>query len=247
MAKYDVLYKSEFATLDVRYDIVNDHIGNLIKGTSVTPLILEGPAGVGKTSMVEHFMKSHGHTQYQKVAGKITPMALFMNLYALRNKCDILILDDTDTAYDNIDALNILKAAMDSNPIREVSWISARQTAGLPNQFTTEGSIIVLSNNTFTNSGTSKKHEHLRAIMSRGFHVAISDDNEENKFIQICYMVYRHNMLNHLSADSKIEVLDYLNHRKSSFKQFDLRTAIKVAELYVTQPTKWEVHADIML
>jgi hypothetical protein len=213
------------------------------------PLILEGPAGVGKTTMVRKFLQEYGHVEHKDfeiVAGKITPMALYIAIHDMRNKTNILVLDDTDTTLENIDALNILKAATDTAK-RNVSWITTRPVGSLPMQFETEGSIIILSNGTFSNSARSKKYEHLKAIMSRSLHQTISDDNAEHKFIQLCYMVFRHGMLSNHSKSECEEILTYIEERTNSFKQFDLRTAVKLSEIFVEEPDTWRDSADVLL
>ncbi len=246
MSKFLNEYEEQFSALDKRYEAVGRHIKKLVEGVNARPLILEGPAGVGKTTMVRKFMEQNNHKKYEVVAGKITPMALYMWIYKMRSKTEILILDDTDTTLENIDALNILKAATDTSK-RHVSWITAKPLAGLPMQFETEGSIIILSNGTFSNSAKSKKYEHLKAIMSRSLHQTISDDNAEHKFIQLCYMVYRHGMLNEHTEAEREEMLTYIESRVATFKQFDLRTAVKIAEIYREEPDTWQDTADVLL
>lgn len=247
MSNYESRFSDEFDALDRKYRAVEKIISNMLTGNSTTPLILEGPAGVGKTSMVKKFIVDSGHTRYDVVAGKITPLALYIALYELRNTGDILILDDTDTALENIDALNILKAATDTQAERVVSWISSKAVVGLPQQFKTKGSIIILSNNTFANSGRSKKGAHLDAIMSRSYSLTISDTNIQNKFIQLCYMVCRNGMFNDLTQQESNMLLQYIEDNLQVFKQFDLRTAVKLRELYKLHPEDWRDTAEFML
>lgn len=246
MSKYKTKYKQEFIILDKRYNAVGRHIKKLVDGVSVTPLIIEGPAGVGKTTMVRKFLEEYGHTRYELVAGKLTPMALYMWIHKMKNNGAILILDDTDSTLENTDALNILKAATDTSK-RHVSWITARPIAGLPLQFETEGSIIILSNSTFSNSTRSKKKDHLDAIMSRSLHQTISDDNDEHKFIQLCYTIFTHGMLGNHTTDEIDVMLEYIESRIGDFKKFDLRTAQKLSEIYVQEPDTWRDTADVML
>jgi hypothetical protein len=247
VSKYHEKFKDDFLAFQNNYAVVGRHIAKMVSGVSNTALILEGPAGVGKSWMVKHFMKANNHSRYNVIEGKITPLALYTNIHALSNRGDVLVLDDTDTALDNIDALNIIKAATDTNRKRTVSWISSKAYAALPAQFETEGSLIILTNNTFAYRAKSKKAEHLTAIMSRSLHHVISKDTVQNKFIQLCYMVHKQGMLSDLDPNVVEQLLGYMESKLLEFKQFDLRTAVKLSELYKNDSENWQADADVLL
>jgi len=59
---------------------------------------------------------------YVVVKGAVSPFGLYRKLFLNRYK--IVIFDDSDDVFKDATAKNILKAALDSNDVREVSWES---------------------------------------------------------------------------------------------------------------------------
>lgn len=248
MTTYLNKYATQFAHLDNVYATIGRTIKDLVDGEDLTTLILEGPAGVGKTTIVRNYLAEFNHTRHTFVQGHITPQSLYLNIHAMSSRGSILILDDSDEALKSTDALNILKAATDTSK-RTVSWITTRPIGAVPLHFETEGAIIILTNGTFANVTKSNRGAHLSAIMSRSYPITISDDIPANKFIQLCYMVERRGMLGQHTDAEKELLLSYINSRVSqqTFKQFDLRTAVKLSSLYTRRPNTWRGDADIML
>ena len=59
------------------------------------------------------------------IKGKITTAALYQTLF-MHRKGTILVFDDADSVWGDQEAANILKAALDSYDVREVSWLSGK-------------------------------------------------------------------------------------------------------------------------
>jgi hypothetical protein len=60
---------------------------------------------------------------YVKLSGKASPIEIYKTLFMYRDG-GLVIFDDLDSMWRNEDAANILKAALDTSPIREISWVS---------------------------------------------------------------------------------------------------------------------------
>lgn len=96
--------------------------GVVKKGIS-NALFLTGKAGTGKTFTVEKTLKdlglSDGHG-YFKVTTTSSPSAMYRSLYD--NKDKLVLFDDADTALDDVEGRNIVKAATDTKKVRKLMW-----------------------------------------------------------------------------------------------------------------------------
>ena len=109
-------------------------------------------AGTGKTHLVKETLKSMGlRESYEFVhfKGRATAAGLFITLY--QNSDKVVVLDDCDSVFKDDDAVNILKAALDSYDTRKISYISSRPLKDeygepLPAHFEFTGRIIFISN-----------------------------------------------------------------------------------------------------
>lgn len=155
-------------------------------------LIVSGQAGVGKTSVVTETLKSIGMVSdihYYKSTGTITTAGLYETIFKHRNK--LLIFDDCDSVLKDADSINLLKGALDTYPVRELSKITKGTTFDstgmsdveieekyqesdgrlLPNRFGFSGQIIFISNL------TEDKFDD--AILSRSLHVDVNLNKNE--------------------------------------------------------------------
>lgn len=61
---------------------------------------------------------------YVKLSGKASPLSLYQTLFMYRDN-GLVVFDDLDSMWRNEDATNILKAALDTSAVREISWASS--------------------------------------------------------------------------------------------------------------------------
>ena len=122
-------------------------------GRGIQPsLVITGMAGVGKTHLVKETLTNMGlreSHEFEHFKGKATPAGLYMTLYANSDK--IIVLDDCDSVFKDDDAVNILKAALDSYDTRQISYISSKPLKDefgepIPSRFEFTGKIIFISN-----------------------------------------------------------------------------------------------------
>ena len=142
-------------------------------GRGIQPsLVITGMAGVGKTHLVKETLKGMGlRESYEFVhfKGRSTAAGLFITLY--QNSDKIIVFDDCDSVFKDDDAVNILKAALDSYDTRKISYISSKPLKDeygepIPAHFEFTGKVIFISN-----IHQSKLDE---AIRSRSFVADIS-------------------------------------------------------------------------
>ena len=122
-------------------------------GRGVQPsLVVTGMAGMGKTHIVKNTLIELGlkeSTDFVHFKGRATAAGLFITLY--QNSDKVIILDDCDSVFKDDDAVNILKAALDSYDTRRISYISSKQLKDeygdpIPAHFEFTGRIIFISN-----------------------------------------------------------------------------------------------------
>jgi hypothetical protein len=215
------------------------------KGKS-NSLIVSGMAGVGKTSVVVDTLKSIGFVKdvhYYKSTGTITTAGLYEILFKNRNR--LVIFDDCDAVLKDADSVNLLKGALDTYPIRELSKITKGNTFDstgmsdaeiqatydekdgklLPNRFEFSGQVIFISN--------LPEDKFDDAILSRSLHIDVHLTREE-------VIGRMRDILRRISPDIEMsvkeEALSYLVYVTDNFPvKFDLnlRTLIHSVNLRV--------------
>jgi hypothetical protein len=244
-------YKPKFAAIKRKQDSLNQLIGIMLKPSSKTHgLIIQGSPGVGKSHQVEQYLTQNS-IKHTTIKGTITPTRLFGELLDRRNVGEVMVLDDSDSALDNEDGLNILKAATDTTPIRKISRSLSKRISPLDGldatgSFNFQGAVIIITNQNFDNSPRKAIRPHLAALKSRCMHVQTDNGSRDEAFAQIVYTVVEQGMLNDykISTDAKTEVLGYLHDNLAVLKDCSLRTVQKLAELVQDQPDTWRILAD---
>jgi len=136
-------------------EVMFDNLTRLTKmvGRGIQPsLVITGMAGVGKTHLVKNTLKQMGlRESYEFVhfKGRTTAAGLFITLY--QNSDKIVIFDDCDSVFKDEDAVNLLKAALDSYDTRKISYISSKPLKDeygepIPAHFEFTGRVIFISN-----------------------------------------------------------------------------------------------------
>lgn len=237
----------DYADLERRYASVESYIKELSNGR-IHNLIINGPAGVGKTHAVEKFLDAYAHGRFKVVKGHMTPLSLYGNLFFHRDPNNILVLDDIDSVFKKIEGVNLLKAAMDTGSVRRINWESsnALKGVGIPDSFEFKGKVILISNIGFAVARKNSISAHLDALKDRSFNIAVADNTKESCFKQVCFMVLKKDMLNtfKLKYEQHIELLEYLKEHIIEIEKISLRTAIKLAQLMTISPANWRDMAD---
>jgi hypothetical protein len=118
---------AELKDPDTLYGHMAQLVGMAVKGTLRSLLIYGGP-GTGKTFTIMKTINDAGLVKgkdYVKLSGKASPIEIYKTLFMFRER-GLVVFDDLDSMWRNEDATNILKAALDTSPVREISWVSAQ-------------------------------------------------------------------------------------------------------------------------
>jgi len=160
-------------SVEVMYQDLEDLV-NMVVADVQPSLIVAGPPGTGKTHTVKKILEDKGMqrgNQWKLIKGQTSPFGLYASLFLNRDK--LIVFDDTDAIWKDKVAVNLLKAALDSDDERLISWNSGKTYSPdyppyeiaefggneaeaqiayfaaeqkLPNEFLFNGRIIFLSN-----------------------------------------------------------------------------------------------------
>jgi hypothetical protein len=198
-------------------------------GRGIQPsLVITGMAGMGKTHVVKETLKNMGlkeSTDFVHFKGRATAAGLFITLY--ENSNAVIVLDDCDSVFKDDDAVNILKAALDSYDTRRISYISSKPLKdsydqAVPRHFEFTGKIIFISN-----INQSKLDE---AVKSRSFVSDISM-NTTQMFTRMEQLMDK--MEPRIPTKAKEEALRCMKELNEEFAgvEINLRSFIKAARV----------------
>jgi hypothetical protein len=225
--------KMSFSTTLEKRDpkVMFDNLERLTKmvGRGIQPsLVITGMAGMGKTHIVKETLKNMGlkeSTDFVHFKGRATAAGLFITLY--ENSNAVIVLDDCDSVFKDDDAVNILKAALDSYDTRRISYISSKPLKdsydeAVPRHFEFTGKIIFISN-----IAQSKLDE---AVKSRSF-VADISMNTKQMFTRMEQLMDK--MEPRIPIAAKQDALRYMKELNEEFAgvEINLRSFIKAARV----------------
>ena len=211
--------------------VMFDNLERLTKmvGRGIQPsLVVTGMAGMGKTHIIKETLKNMGlkeSTDFVHFKGRATAAGLFITLY--ENSNAVIVLDDCDSVFKDDDAVNILKAALDSYDTRRISYISSKPLKdsydqAVPRHFEFTGKIIFISN-----IAQSKLDE---AVKSRSF-VADISMNTKQMFTRMEQLMDK--MEPRIPIAAKQDALRYMKELNEEFAgvEINLRSFIKSARV----------------
>lgn len=216
-------------------------------------LMVCGAPGIGKTYNVLQFLKNNAYVNkvnLRIIKGACTAVELYTELFKMRKKGDILLIDDADTLVGPKapeDTLSILKAALDSTsmgPGKLVTYKSSRRIVTtsqddeyqIPQEFYYNGSIIILTN---YNIGQIDA-----ALKGRVFSQNIKTNNVE--ILKYIKTLLKNIEPESLSLLSKIKAYDYLMDiaKQNVDMEISIRSFITCAKIYELQVAMPEISDD---
>ena len=227
-----------------RFAVLDEMSAACIAG-NIRAMIVTGPAGIGKSHGVT--MQMEKASMFDKIGGKrprfeivkgaMSGIGLFAKLYKFSDAKNVLVFDDCDI-WEDQDAVNVLKGALDSGKTRRISWNKDSRLLrdeGVPNSFEFKGSIIFITNKTFDNKKASKIQPHLDALQSRCHFLDLTVDSERDKMLRIKQV--------HRDADGGLfadydftqeqtdEIMSFIDANHNKLREVSLRMCLKIADL----------------
>lgn len=224
--------------------------------SDIRALIVSGPPGVGKSFGVEQQLEMYStfdrlankKIRYEIVKGAMSALGLYATLYKYSDPKNVLVFDDCDIFHDE-DALNILKAALDSGKRRKIFWNTDSRKLreeGIPSSFDFKGSIIFITNLNFS-TARGKIAAHVEALQSRCHYLDLTINTVRDRMLRIrqvnrdadggLFKEYD------FAGDEGDQVLDFMWENRSVLREVSLRMALKIADLIKVDSTDWKTLA----
>ena len=240
-----------------RFEILDEMTKAAVAG-DVRAMIVSGPPGVGKSYGVEKIVEaaclfdkiSGKRLRAEVVKGSATPIGLYQTLYKYSDKNCVLVFDDCDSILLDDVSLNLLKGALDTGKKRKISWLSESSTLrreGIPDQFNFNGTVIFITNLKFDKMKSQKLRDHLDALQSRCHYLDLTLDTMRDKLLRIRQIANDGQLFEEYEFDTETqdEIIDFMCHNATRFREMSLRMAIKIADLRKSFPLKWKDMATV--
>lgn len=240
-----------------RFSVLDEMSKACISG-DIRAMIVTGPPGVGKshgvTTQMEKaslFDKLAGkRVRFEIVKGTMSAIGLFALLYKFSDAKNVLVFDDCDI-WDDQDAINILKAALDSNKTRRISYNKDSRLLrdeGVPNTFNFQGSIIFITNKSFDSKKAGKIQPHLDALQSRCHFLDLTINTERDKMLRV-KQVYRDAdpglfVDYDFTKEQEESILDFMWDNHARMREISLRMCLKIADLMKISKSNWKNLAE---
>jgi len=226
-----------------RFAVLDEMSRACISG-EIRAMIVTGPAGIGKSHGVNLQMEKASmfdrlaskKVRFEVVKGAMSGIGLFAKLYKFSYAKNVLVFDDCDI-WEDQDALNVLKGALDSGKTRRISWNKDSRILreeGIPNSFNFNGSVIFITNKSFDKKA-GKMQPHMDALQSRCHFLDLTINTERDKMLRIKQV--------HRDADGGLfadydftqiqtdEIMSFIWDNHTKLREVSLRMCLKVADL----------------
>ena len=219
--------------------------------------IVSGATGCGKSYTLETVLKAAkdaGRISYCSVRGTISAIALYIELYNNREPNSVLVLDDTDSIYNEIDALNILKAALDTSPVRKVHYNKESRILadlGIDRDFDYEGRVVFITNTNLTKAveKETKMSPHYAALLGRSIYCDLGIHSKREVLVRIGQVVYSEKFLteNNITRQHAESMMAWLAPNVNRVTVLSIRTVLQLANLVKVDPNWQDMANELML
>lgn len=243
-----------FATLE--------RLATRIAENKIPSMIVSGPPGLGKSFTLEQKVREVQRKGRRAtiVSGTISATGLYRLLFEHRNG-GILVFDDADDVFDDKTCLNLLKAVLDSNSERIVSYIKDAKwmkEEDIPNSFEFCGSVAFCTNIDFEREiqRSNAKAVHFQALMDRSLYLTLTLRGSADHMTRIRQVALdeqpdgengtRPGLIKQLGLNEEQgkEIMEYLAENQDRFYVFSIRTLLQVAHCMNANPETWRRDAD---
>lgn len=244
------------AEIRERFGMLNFIVNAAAEG-EFPSVMVSGAGGVGKTYTINEILdkaKDKKGIKVDQVSGVVTAINLYKLLWRNKEKNAIIVLDDADAIFYSEDAVSILKAALDTSPVRKISWLSessALKEEDIPQSFHYEGCMIFITNidMQFVAEAKTKISPHIQALLTRTHYLDLKLHTTRQLVLWIDHIVRERNILvvqKNLTKSEQDEVLKYIKDNAEKVRNLSIRMALQLADYLNAQPSKWKNMANVL-
>lgn len=231
-------------TLEDIYDV-----SRALAAGAFNSMMISGRAGTGKTFNVEKALKDEGLEEgddFIVVSGAVSVIMMFKKMFQYNNK--VLVFDDCDAVFRDENGRNILKAALDTKAVRNISYLkksalvydpkdfemnpeaefNAQEQGLVPNQFQFTGRVIFISNL------PKDKADPDGAIRSRSILIDVNPDDAT--LMERIKTLLPHLEPRDMPLADKEEIYEFMKKAKD----VSMRTFVKAAGFKQAGLSNWE-------
>ncbi len=212
---------------------------------NLTGLSVSGAPGIGKTHTLDQEVfgpaAKRGVIKYRAIKGATTPVQLVKVLYEQRQRECITLMDDNDSIFEDRDALNVLKAALDSYPVRRISWLSSTDELDEDQKdFLFEGKVAFITNRNLKVEAESDKKSavDIAAFLDRVKYMDLKLHSKAARAAWVVHVIRTTGMLTKRPEGSKSvtkaqseAIAKYIEANWPDMRSASLRTAGHMADL----------------
>ena len=235
---------------------VLDKVAKGVIAGNMRSVIVSGAPGCGKTYTLENHLNEaaeKGSIELSEVKGSMSAIGLYKTLWENRDSNSVLLIDDCDSIFSDLDALNLLKAALDTGKTRRLCWNKMSRVLdeeGIDRSFTFEGSVIFITNIDFSREVArgNKMAPHYDALMSRSTYVDLGIHNKREVLVRIKQVSHSAEFLsnNGITSEQADVMINWLSKHVTQLRTLSIRTALQLASLLKTD-SEWEEMAEVIM
>lgn len=239
-----------------RFDVMEYVVDGVID-RKIKAVVISGAPGIGKTYNIDKRLREAQEKRginYSQLTGSATAIGLYLTLYEHRNTGDILVLDDLDSIFQDQEALNLLKGALDTGQTRTISWMSASKYLrenDIPNAFEFHGTVVFISNMNFDQQieRGSKLAPHLAALINRCVYLDLGIHSTREIMIRIKQVIDQTNILRDLglAKNHTNDIIAWMDKHSENLRSLSIRTIIQLANFVRTNPHHWQDMAEMTM
>ena len=217
-------------------------------------LLLMGEAGQGKTQGVVDTLNQSG-VKWAGIKGSTSAIGIYKFFYDHKD-CDVIVIDDSDAVFESEEAGNILKAAMDTQPQRKITWSKQNtnlQSLGIPSEYVMSARVIIISNKDLEYAGgrISKAQRIMKPVVDRApmFKTGLPTREWEIEYLR---MMFESNSIicfaerGMTDAEQK-EIINFVIDHSDEFNTISFRLIDKVCGFYKEMPYNWKDYSLMTL
>ena len=248
MQEIDARLRNTFSVLE--------KVANGVIGGHIRSVIVSGAPGCGKTYTLERCLdrgQSHGLINFETIRGTMSGIGLYKKLYEHSDAGSVLMLDDCDKIFDDIEALNVLKSSLDTSKTRRVHWNKESRSLaeeGIPNSFEFNGAMIFITNIDFCSEIDAEKKmtPHYKALVSRSIYVDLGIHSKREVLVRIGQVVFSPAFLrdNELKKEQAQEMMAWLTQNLAKIRLLSIRTILQLTSILKTDPD-WRSMAKALM